>query len=125
MAAVKLSVARSSAENNKAEARDIVSSLLAAKPRISHNYLYDTKGSDLYEECVATPEYYLLAAEKRLMTEHLDKIAKPGDGGAYPAFCEDQLIVELGAGAGHRTHPLVKAMAANAKNTTYSPTDIR
>lgn len=105
-----------------AEVREIIASLTQSEPRISQNYLYDHKGSDLYEDIVAQTEYYLLAAEKKLVTENIYDIAKPHVG--EDCQIEEQLIVELGAGAGHRTHPLINAMASHARKTTYAPTDI-
>ena len=59
------------------------------------------------------------------MARHMAEIALPA-AAASPAAeaLVEQRVVELGAGAGHRTHPLVIAMAGHAARTTYSPTDI-
>ena len=115
------------------EAHVLLASLAQDEPRISQTFLYDEKGSALYEKIVEQKEYYLVEAESALVSRHMDEIEIPAEGagapmppaGATPVRAvEEQRIVELGAGAGHRTHPLVNAMAGHAKRTTYSPTDI-
>ena len=109
---------------DSAEAHELVASLTQAEPRISQTFLYDDKGSELYEKIVEQKEYYLVAAESELVARHMQDIAKPTAASSGPKAVRELLVVELGAGAGHRTHPLIKAMASHAARTTYSPTDI-
>ena len=81
------------------EAQELLASLAQAEPRISQTFLYDEKGSALYEKIVEQKEYYLVEAESALVARHMDEIALPGSC-APPAGerVEEQLIVELGAG---------------------------
>ena len=107
------------------EAQELLASLAQPEPRISQSFQYDEKGSALYEKIVEQKEYYLVEAESALVARHMAEIALPA-AAASPAAeaLVEQRVVELGAGAGHRTHPLVIAMAGHAARTTYSPTDI-
>ena len=107
------------------EAQELLASLAQPEPRISQSFQYDEKGSALYEKIVEQKEYYLVEAESALVARHMAEIALPA-AAASPAAeaLVEQRVVELGAGAGHRTHRLVMAMAGHAARTTYSPTDI-
>ena len=96
----------------------IVDTLLLDTPRISQWMLYDTKGSQIYEEIVAMKEYYLPAAERKVIEQNIDDIATPTHQ------CNSQVVVELGAGAGHRTLKLIERMATKATFTEIVPTDI-
>ena len=112
-------------EYESAEAQELLASLAQPEPRISQTFLYDEKGSALYEKIVEQKEYYLVEAESALVARHMAEIALPTAAASPPAEAlVEQRVVELGAGAGHRTHPLVIAMAGHAARTTYSPTDI-
>ena len=194
-----------------AEAQELLVSLAQAEPRISQTFLYDEKGSALYEKIVEQKEYAhhrrlaatvatalaalvtaltttALAAgttwsrrrvrswrgtwtrspspppprrrlvrpsrssgssssvPARVCVENTACVASQPHGSRWPRLAEAirSLWAALGTicrskkpassrrlshlapdtGAGHRTHPLVNAMAGHAARTTYSPTDI-
>ena len=68
------------------------------------SFLYDPKGSSIYDEIVLLPEYYPFAAERRVLATHMDAIVA-----ALPA---DAVLVELGCGTAEKTAALVAAVAA-------------
>ena len=56
------------AANERNERSTLLAGLLAPTPRISQVYLYDARGSELYEEIVRAPEYYLPDTESLLLS---------------------------------------------------------
>ena len=91
-------------EYESAEAQELLASLAQPEPRISQSFQYDEMGSALYEKIVEQKEYYLVEAESALVARHMAEIALPA-AAASPAAeaLVEQRVVELGAGAGHRT----------------------
>lgn len=82
--------------------------------RLDARYLYDAAGSALFERITVQPEYYLTAAEERLLAEGaraIREIAGPGT------------LVELGAGAATKTQRLLDAWCA-AGPAAYVPVDV-
>jgi L-histidine N-alpha-methyltransferase len=69
----------------------------------SCRFLYDDRGSQLYEQITRLPEYYPYRAEKELLEKHADAIASqlPGAGG---------VVVELGCGDGSKSALLLAAL---------------
>ena len=66
-------------------------------------FLYDDRGSQLYEQITQLPEYYPYRTERQLLEQHADAIASqlPGAGG---------VVVELGCGDGSKTALLLAAL---------------
>ena len=76
---------------------------LTARPReLPSKYFYDDRGSRLFEDITALPEYYLTRTEERLLA------AIAGDVVARARPAE---LVELGSGAGRKVRLLLAAMA--------------
>ena len=76
---------------------------LTARPRrLPSKYFYDDRGSRLFEDITALPEYYLTRTEERLLAE----IAGDVVGRVRPAE-----LVELGSGAGRKVRLLLAGMA--------------
>jgi len=91
--------------------------LLNEQPRIQQEFLYDARGSEIYEAIVETPEYYLPRAEAAL-------IADPALAGLAVAPVASAVVVELGAGSGTRSYPIIEAIGRTAGATVYVPGDI-
>lgn len=70
--------------------------------RIPVRFLYDDKGSDLYEQITRTPEYYPYAEEKRLLSLHSKDIVSH--------IPKNSVLVELGCGDGSKTALLLEAL---------------
>jgi L-histidine N-alpha-methyltransferase len=81
--------------------REVRSGLAGWPPSIPSKYLYDDRGSRLFEEITCLPEYYQCRTEERLLEEVAAKlvdVARPTD------------LVELGSGAGRKIRLLLEAM---------------
>lgn len=86
---------------------------LSQRPRvIPARYLYDRRGSELFEAITQLPEYYLTRTEVALLREHGQEIADlAGRGG---------VLVEFGSGSSAKTPLLLGPVAPVA----YVPIDI-
>jgi dimethylhistidine N-methyltransferase len=86
---------------------------LAARPRaIPAKYLYDARGSALFDEICDLPEYYLTRTETGILSERARDIARL----AGPAAA----LVEFGAGSSVKSRLLLDAMDLSV----YAPIDI-
>ena len=129
-------------------AAGIIEMLCRPKSRISQVHLYDAEGSRLYDEICKTPECarppcglelraapfhlpahepsgssravkdYLTSKEAELLTSTAEDIASTG------AAASLQVVVELGAGDGHKTMVLLERLCAQAARTIYAPIDV-
>ena len=74
---------------------------------------YDERGSALFDEICAQPEYYLTACELALMREHVQDIADSLGSGVR--------LVEYGSGSGRKTRLLLQHLDAPV---AYVPVEI-
>jgi dimethylhistidine N-methyltransferase len=81
-------------------------------------YLYDERGSELFEKITLLPEYYLTRAEQSIMDAHAAEIL------ALVGEEESFWLVELGAGSGKKTRALLNVIAEQRMNARYLPIDI-
>ncbi len=95
------------ANDSFADFRQAAHAALAAQPKaISPKYFYDARGSALFEEITALPEYYPTRTERSIMAHFAREIA---------AACGAQrLVVEFGAGASHKSEALLESLPAPA-----------
>ena len=92
---------------------DVLAGLAKAQKAVPSRWLYDERGSELFEEITRQPEYYLTRTETAILQANAAAIAE---------FCgDDAVILEYGAGAGVKTEILLKALTLPA---TYVPIDI-
>src|SRR5262245_43903642 len=94
-------------------ARDILNGLSADVKTLPSRWLYDERGSELFEEITRLDEYYLTRAETSILRERQRDIADFVESGA--------ILVEYGAGAGVKTE-LVLAGLRDPRG--YVPIDI-
>ncbi len=94
--------------------RDDLISALGKKPRrIASKYLYDRRGSELFEHISKTSEYYVSRIEQMLLARHAHAIGTCAG--------EDVELIELGVGSGQKTRQLLRALHGVA---FYVPVDI-
>lgn len=93
--------------------RDVLSGLRADPPEIPAKYLYDDRGSRLFNQICDLDEYYLTDTEIELTKSHVDDIAARIGSRAR--------LVELGAGSGLKTRILLEHLHDLA---AYVPVDI-
>ncbi|RQO49693.1 L-histidine N(alpha)-methyltransferase [Rhodococcus sp. KBW08] len=96
----------------RAEARE---GLTATPKWLSPKWFYDARGSELFEEITALPEYYPTRTERGLLAQYADEIA---------ALTEPEILIELGSGSSEKTRILLDAMTARGTLRTYVPQDV-
>ena len=91
---------------------DVLAGLAAPIPAIPARWLYDRRGSELFDEITRLPSYYPTRTETAIFHSIMDEIAaRVPKGGA---------VVEFGAGSQSKTPILLEAIAPAA----YIPVDI-
>ncbi|XP_066283667.1 histidine N-alpha-methyltransferase-like [Branchiostoma lanceolatum] len=97
--------------------RYVVSSLTSERKRVPHWYMYDTRGSELFEEIARkSSTYNLWQHEYTLLQTHMKDIMS--------AMSSPATLVELGSGASSKTRPVIEAMIERQGALTYVPVDI-
>ena len=97
-------------------AREIHAGLSAEPKELAPKYFYDERGSQLFEQITALPEYYPTRAERAILAERSGEIVA--------AAGEPTMLVELGSGSAAKTRHLLRAMDAAECLQTYAPVDI-
>ncbi|MGH6990195.1 MAG: L-histidine N(alpha)-methyltransferase, partial [Stellaceae bacterium] len=80
----------------------VLDGLSHAPKRIPCRFLYDERGSDLFEAICETPEYYPTRTEIDILARHAGEIAQ--------AIGPDATIIEFGSGAGQKVKLLLRAL---------------
>ena len=91
---------------------DVLAGLAAPIPAIPARWLYDRRGSELFDEITRLPSYYPTRTETAIFHSIMDEIAARVPKGAA--------VVEFGAGSQTKTPILLEAIAPAA----YIPVDI-
>jgi dimethylhistidine N-methyltransferase len=91
---------------------DVLNGLSAAIPAIPARWLYDHRGSELFDEITRLPSYYPTATETGLLTSIIPELAR--------RIPQDLAVVEFGAGSATKTPLLLEAIRPAA----YVPVDI-
>ncbi len=92
--------------------RDVLAGLAAPIRAIPARWLYDRRGSELFEDITELPEYYLTRTDTALLEGHSPDVARIAGTG--------QAVVEFGAGSAAKTPILLRAVRPAA----YVPIDI-
>ncbi|WP_030348757.1 L-histidine N(alpha)-methyltransferase [Streptomyces sp. NRRL S-1022] len=86
---------------------------LGSDPRhLPPKWLYDARGSELFEEITGLPEYYPTRAEREILVDRAADIA---------AVTGARTLVELGSGSSEKTRHLLEALTGL---DTYVPVDV-
>jgi L-histidine N-alpha-methyltransferase len=102
--------------DREAAFREAASSGLRATPkRIPSIWLYDERGSLLFDEITRLPEYYLTRTEREILDERASEIASE---------TRSTTLVELGAGTSEKTRLLLDALVAAGTLRTFTPLDV-
>src|SRR5450755_984572 len=92
---------------------DVLAGLSQSQKTLPSRWLYDVRGSELFERITRLTEYYPTRTETAILSEHAQEIAD---------FCgEKAIILEYGAGAGIKTEILIDALR---EPRLYVPIDI-
>lgn len=94
---------------------DVVKGLTQTPKSLSSRYLYDDRGSELFEEICELPEYYVTRTETSILLDCAEEIAHiTGD-------CE---LIELGSGSSTKTRILLDAYQKLGQQVHYLPIDV-
>ncbi len=104
---------------NQSFADDLRKGLTHDPKHISSKYFYDEQGSQLFQEIMHLPEYYLFDAELEIFQNYHEDFL------AYFAPKEQPFeLIEFGAGDGIKTKVLLKNFIKAKANFKYLPVDI-
>jgi L-histidine N-alpha-methyltransferase len=96
-------------------ADDVRDGLGGTPKELPPKYLYDERGSQLFEQITRLPEYYPTRVEQQI----LDRVAPEIVSAAGPGE-----LVELGPGSARKTHALLDPILQLSQIATYVPVDV-
>jgi len=104
-------------DDTHAFALDVLVGLSDTSKRLPSKYMYDRRGSELFEAITNLPEYYLTNAEMEILDKHKDQLA---------TFVSDQPfnLVELGAGFSAKTTLILEHFLDLGLDFQFVPIDI-
>jgi L-histidine Nalpha-methyltransferase len=89
---------------------------LQSRPRtIPPRWLYDDRGSELFDEITRLDEYYPTEAERQILATHSAMIAEVASA---------TTVVELGSGTSDKTRTLLDAFVAHGAIERFVPLDV-
>lgn len=94
---------------------DVRSGLSAARKWLPPKWFYDARGSRLFEEITALPEYYPTRAEREVLAREAGEIARVTGAST---------LVELGSGSSEKTRLLLDALGAAGTLGAFVPLDV-
>jgi L-histidine N-alpha-methyltransferase len=97
---------------------DVLAGLTARPKELPPKYFYDARGSALFEDITALPEYFPTRTEAGLLAAHVDEIA------AIAAASGAATLVELGSGSSAKTRLLLDAFTRAGTLRRYVPQDV-
>ncbi|AIE85091.1 L-histidine N(alpha)-methyltransferase [Fimbriimonas ginsengisoli] len=90
---------------------------LSAQPKsLATQFLYDRRGSELFERITELPEYYPTRTERAIIEARAGEIIEAAGEGAA--------IIEFGSGSSTKTRLLIEAALARRPELRYMPIDI-
>jgi gamma-glutamyl hercynylcysteine S-oxide synthase len=98
----------------EAFARSVIRGLSDTPRWLSCRYLYDHRGSEIFERITEQPEYYPTRTESGILEREASRIFEA---------CAGTTLAELGAGSATKTRHLLRAWTAQ-RRATYVPIDI-
>ncbi|GGT45780.1 hypothetical protein GCM10010254_75610 [Streptomyces chromofuscus] len=101
----------------RAELRaDVTRGLNASPKQLPPRWLYDRRGSKLFEQITRLPEYYPTRAERAILTQR-----------RAPAVADligARTLIELGSGSSEKTRLLLDALQERRPQIAYAPVDV-
>ncbi len=93
--------------------RDVLAGLGASPKTLPSKYLYDERGSHLFDDICELEEYYPTRTELTIMDDHVGEMAAK--------LGSRVMLIEYGSGSGHKTEVLLEALEEPA---AYVPIEI-
>ena len=99
--------------------QDVLKGLQSSPKYLSSKYFYDKQGDELFQQIMASEEYYLTNSEMEIFSEQTDGIAD-----AVLDYGEDLDVIEFGAGDATKSIFLLSALLKRRSISTFFPIDI-
>ena len=104
-------------DNNEEFRTDILKGLSnPIQKSIPSKYLYDSKGSYLFEQITVQPEYYPTRTENGILEEYSTKILQN--------ISKEIILIEMGSGSSKKTKHLFDSILKRQDKLYYFPIDI-
>lgn len=94
---------------------DLLAGLWSEPASLPPRWFYDERGSRLFDEITALPEYYPTRAEREILTARSVEIVE---------LTGARSVHELGAGTADKTRVLLDALTSDGRGGLYAPLDI-
>jgi len=95
---------------------DVATGLASPQKQLSCHWLYDDRGSQLFEQICELPEYYPTRSEHSILEKRGDEIVE--------GFDVPPSLVELGSGSATKTRLLIESLLSHHGSLTFVPIDI-
>lgn len=95
--------------------REARAGLTASPKELSPIWLYDERGSVLFDEITRLPEYYPTRREKEILRDRAAEIAQ---------LTSARTLIELGSGTSEKTRVLLDALSEHGSLERYVPFDV-
>ena len=92
---------------------DVAAGLASPQKYLSCHWLYDDRGSQLFEQICDLPEYYLTRCEHGILEQRAAEIAS--------RFAAPVTLVELGSGSANKTRLLIEAFLGRHGRLCFAP----
>lgn len=107
---------RAETDTASAEAHVELRRALQRRPRtVPPRWLYDDRGSDLFDQITRLPEYYQTEAERQILADHSTMIAE---------MTAATTVIELGSGTSDKTRTLLDSFVAHGMIERFVPLDV-
>jgi L-histidine N-alpha-methyltransferase len=115
MSELELDVHREPGDITEALRVDVRSGLSAAQKWLPAKWFYDARGSELFEDITALPEYYPTRAEREVLAREAGEIARVTGA---------RTLVELGSGSSEKTRLLLDGLRTHGTLRSFVPLDV-
>jgi dimethylhistidine N-methyltransferase len=92
---------------------EVIAGLQHAQKTLPSKFLYDERGSELFDQICEQPEYYPTRTELTIMQAHVDEMAE--------LIGERSMVIEYGSGSSMKSRLLLDALQ---NQVAYAPVDI-
>lgn len=107
-------------ETSEAFKLDVLKGLQSSPKYLQGKYFYDSQGDKLFQQIMATPEYYLTKAELEIFSNQCLEILDL----LKDFIASDFDLIELGVGDALKSSQLLKCLAQARVDFSYYPIDI-
>lgn len=94
---------------------EVAAGLSKDQKELPTKYIYDARGSHLFEEISRLAVYYPTRAERALLETKASEVAR---------LCRPRTLIELGAGAAEKTRVIIDALVELGCIEVYQPLDV-